>query len=780
MDQDKALKDADPDNQESGYRRHVWWLLIDLDAQLSFLLGRRPFMSPSHRVPRPSTQSLQPEEVDLRQSSLDFSQYMLEVLSHVTSEKTESEPSAEVERRRLEPYLSRLQEIQSRLPPLQQDGMTDKTLWIAIAEHQFEVQLFRMVLHCQLARTTLLEQAQGHHEKHAASKGGRSNNPRKTGAKPYPRELLQCIRQVIDIFDYIYGLDSSKATSSWPRCLGLYCAAVALGIARLRPENDLETDYTRVERALKIFRELAAAPSPRPSIAQLAVASLGGILDEVKGLGNPPSSKANMEHAPEIHEASMNLLDDKPATAPPLKPADQAPPPKRDYQEDLKRPRPSRSDDEPRAKKRTRYGRMQTVVDTSMQANISSWEAGPGQSYSQPMSAYTDMSGASFHEPSTQGSFEQSFAASSATSFNANDQLQYANMGYASAHPDDAAGYQSFLDWLHPPMLVHPPMYWGGWQGQDISFGMMTADSTPNAFVNGPPMTMNEPARLQADIHDRQQVGLANMGPGPLPHGDSLPLNDARVAHARSNAQMSSEHLNGQQDPQFYNVNGKPFSHVDQAMSSPILGDGFQHQDGIFDRSEGLHRRRSIADLRQQQNQAWTMDRGANYSDHAAMSKHRGVAGRPDTPPRPGMRSPVSDSEFKTRRHSATPRQIAGNHPDMAALGQPAHGVMERENFGQQRKHSTAGVHDITMADIPPQSETMVDQSREQRGPPGWPKQPQHPQHPGVYDARAGMPYNVEMTDPSMGYDQHFHGGMPPSQIVTTGPFTGRQGWWAR
>lgn len=65
MDRDKYESNPEIDAQSLEAHRYVRWLLVELDAQLSFLLGRRPFIPSSHSIPQPSIYAERQEEMDL-------------------------------------------------------------------------------------------------------------------------------------------------------------------------------------------------------------------------------------------------------------------------------------------------------------------------------------------------------------------------------------------------------------------------------------------------------------------------------------------------------------------------------------------------------------------------------------------------------------------------------------------------------------------------------------------------------------------------------------------
>ncbi|KAK5228666.1 hypothetical protein LTR72_002551 [Exophiala xenobiotica] len=794
----QKLVEKDRHIDESEYRRRILWLLIDLDAQLTFLLGHESVTSCFRASVKPSLRPLKSEEKTLRENVQDFSSFALEIMEHINTNTADDETSSRLISRRLEDALRILQEHKTRLPPLQQENLTDSTLWTAIADHQFEVQLFEMALHCRMARLSLPEQSQDTPEvQDTSGKAGRPRLPRKVTPRDIPKDLLQSVRQVVDVFEYIYHLEPMNTASSWLRCFGLYCAAVILAISLLRGENDVQEDVSRVERALKIFHDFST--SSRPSIALLAVPTLTGLITEMKS-DNRQTEDSGAEADSEF-EDSERPVSNRPSTATPVEAGGQ--PVHLDAGEtpSLKRPNPSSFQDQHRPKKRSRYDEMQTSFDSTRHGTLATWRARPAQAhqpYSQPMAAYGDMAAASFHEPQTQGSFEQhSFPTSAASSFNANDHPEYPNLDYPSAHPEDSQ--LSYLTWFHPPMWFHPPLWDKSWESPGVSFGIMSHDGTSDPYYGQHPMPITEAQR--PEIRDGHHVGVHN--PAPKPQG-VLSMSDARIAHnhAGGTIRMKAEHVPMQHDGQFYEAGGKAFvhPHPEHPVSSPIMSDGFVHQADAFGHPhpDGSIRRRSVADIRQQQNTSWRPEGPPQPQYTETKFVADGGMHQPPTPPQESLRSPTHEADPRSRRNSATKsRQTSvqgypGMPPDRPVM-EPAQMAVhaasqmrEADHYPHphppSRKQSTAGIHDVaSMADSAgPSPQEQADQQGGQwhrHYPP--PKHgPYLPQGPVVYPNLDGR------MEQGMAYDQHqqqFQRHLQPNQVVSTGAYApnaaGRR-WW--
>jgi len=767
LEQDRHADDPE-------YRRRILWLLVDLDAQLTFLLGHESVTSCFRPSAKPSLRALKGEERTLRENVQDFSSFALEIMEYINTNKAEDERSSRLRSQRLEDALRVLQEHKTRLPPLQQENLTDSTLWTAIADHQFEVQLFEVALQCRMARQSLPEPSQTITEvQETLTKAGRPRLPRKVTPKDIPRDLLQSVRQVVDVFEYIYHLDATNTASSWLRCFGLYCAAVILAISLLRGENDVEEDVFRVERALKIFQDFSGPT--RPSIALLAVSSLTELINEMKS-DNRQNEDSGADADSEF-EDSERPVSNQPSTATRVEAGEQSVHLEAGEPPSVKRPNPSSFQNQHRSEKRSRYDEMQTSFDRTTHGSLVTWQVRPEQAhqpYSQPMATYGDMAAASFHEPRTQGSFEpHSFPTSAASSFNS-------NMDYPSAHPDDPAGQLPYLSWFHPPMWFHPPLWDKSWESPGVSFGVMSHDGASNPYYGQHPMPINEAP--QPEIRDGHHVGVHNSAPKPR---GVLPMNDARIAHSHAGGpiRMKAEQVPMQHDAQFYETNGKTFVHPDHPVSSPITSDGFVHQADAFGHPDGSLRRRSVADIRQQQNTSWRPEGPPQPQYTEAKFVAGGGMHRPPTPPQESLRSPTNESDPMSRRNSATSRQIgySGMLPERPVM-EPAQMAIasqmrEADHYPHppSRKQSTAGIQDVAMAD-------GVVPSQEQAGQQGWqwhypaPKQgPYLPQGPIVY-------HNLDsIMEHGMAYDQQFQRHLQPNQVVSTGayaPNAGRHGWW--
>lgn len=725
MEQDKIV-------EEPEHCRRIWWLIIDLDAQLSFILGRQPITVSYRFSPKPLLRNMKAEERALRQNTQEFSSFMLEFLDQARSETPEDGQALS-----FEDALQRLQKHKSQLPQLQQESLTDPVLWTAIADHQFEVQLFEVALHCNITRLKLQDPAQSTNEmQNGTTKTGKPRLSRKIPLKHNFRNLLQTVRDVIDVFEYIHDLDYAKAASSWLRCFGLYCASVILAISRLRGDTDVEEDVLRVERALKVFQD-AATPAGS-SIASIGVSALSDLLDEIK--------RRDKEQRENSAEGDSEAESIKRPTGDPSSKDSRTKPSTRVETGDLKRSASSSLQEQQQVEKKAKF-EPQTSFDQTTQGDIQPWQPDMQQSFGQPL-LYGDMTATSFHDAPPQNNFEQpSFPTSAATSFNATEQNEYSNINYPpDSNPD-----------FHPPLWVHYPPLWDKaiWAYPGMPCDMIPQEPASNTYYGQPAMSINE--QRASEMHDGQ-----NIGGQPSLSQSIVPMEDPRAPHEPNGrpVSMEAEHITVQHGVQFYDPK---FARPGHAVSSPIVSDGFAPPLDRFGPTDPALRRRSVADIRQHQ----------VAPSHPRCGRD---VGPPPTPPQESMLSPISEVHPGSRRNSATPRQIGYSGQPLerplrgAQLAVPGQ-TTEPEHFSQppSRRQSAAEIRDIMMANASVSPQGQADMQPWQNYPPTVPAP-----GPVVYQSPDGILGHV------MSYDQQYQRHLQANQIVSTGayPSTGGQHWW--
>lgn len=770
---------------------------MDLDSQLSFILGRRPVTVPFQDGVKPSLKGLKAEEKTLRQNLQDFSSLELKILDYNTSKTSEAEDVLDDKLEASRLHLKWLQEHKAKLPPLQQEHLTDIPLWIAIADHQFEVQLLEVLLHCAMARTVFLEQGQDVDEQPA--KGGRPRLSRKSSSKFTPRDLLQSVRQVTDIFDYIYELDPANATSSWPRCFGLYCASVILGISRLRRENEVEADVARVERVLTIFQDTAASPS-RSTIAPLAVSTLTEILAAIREHESPRNTSNHVKDEAETHEASTKAVGDQQSATLSTNPSNVTTPVETGVVTKAKRSHTSAFKDEFRAEKRPRY-EVPAAPDVSSQVQPHSWQGGLGPPYAQSMTEYSDMTPTSFVDPSTQESFSQHSFTSATASFNGDVQSPYPNNGYPPVHPQYPQGERVPHPHLGPPLVFYPPLYPPLWW--DSNLGPVDIGTMPygwfqqktTGFYNGPVPWPDQRALPSNQSQGSHDAGVRNFGVHDPAQADAVHLDVAGSFQTTGQTSTNPNQRLLQHEAQFYNTTGDSYPRTDHPVSSPILGEQSGPKDEAFGQPEGYMRRRSVADIRQQQNTAWRPEAQSEFAGTKFTANQRLLTDKAPTPAQETLLSPMTESELKSRRNSTTPRDLVqsnvpasgGQQFDQSSM-EPSHvggHVVDGENGSMSRRQSAANIHHVPMSDVQAQGQSMTEPTRDKPGQPQpWQysvtyvgpyqyQEPRLPRGPVIYD----------VNEYGMAYEQQFHQPLQPQHVVSTGPYTGSPGgqqWWPR
>ncbi|KIW88311.1 uncharacterized protein Z519_10878 [Cladophialophora bantiana CBS 173.52] len=482
--------------------RYLCWLLVELDVQLSFLLGRRPFIAPFHGVATPFSRTWRQEEEGLQQNVFEFSQYMIEVLDRFNSDKNDQQTMfSEARETMLEADLSRLYQLQLKLPPLSHNAWSDAPLCIAVTQHHIDVQLVLMVLHCQTLRSM--------------------PNQRKLPREANYRNLLKCTRMITEMFDSIHGLDPTRTASSWPRCFGVFCATVMLGIATIRQEVGVGIGSKRVKRTLEIFRDLAEA-GQASGVAQLALESLGLLVERIREL----------EHSPTI---ATTATDDVTPPAPPCDLDDKA---KEDIS-GLKRRRRSSLEEELQADKRPKPELNNISPGSSMQRH-STWQHSSDHPFSQATAAFNNSSASNVQNRPRQHGFQQEerLSPAASTSFSADNQRGLSNVGYGFTQLEHFQEFQAAHHWVHPPMMYHPPMYDDWWQAQFASHDAMSSDHTRQMFygpLSAPPM--DQAHHPETAMHGDGHAGFAHLQQEPTTHAETPMVIDSSTVHSLGHMQ---------------------------------------------------------------------------------------------------------------------------------------------------------------------------------------------------------------------------------------------------
>ncbi|OAP64096.1 hypothetical protein AYL99_00068 [Fonsecaea erecta] len=499
--------EAETDSQPG---RHLCWLLVELDVQISFLLGRCPFIAPFHGIPKPSPTSPRQEEQDLQQNIYEFSQYMIEVLDRFNRGRNDPSKLSSHERETmLEADLTQLYQLQSKLPPIPQNSSSETSLSIPIIQHHIDVQLMLMVLHCQMLRSM--------RNQHTSAKRAKY------------RELLKCSRLITEMFDSIHSLESTQTASSWPRCFGVFCAAVMLGIATIRQEVGVSIGSKRVERTLGIFKDLAKA-GQASGVAELAMKSLDLVVDRIRELEHPPTSSTGLT-APATVTCPTTPTGEVTPPAPPL--TDLSSKVKRNVAGLKRRRRPS-FEGKFGANKRQMF-EFKDIAPSNLEQRRASWHPGTEHHYAQAMAAFHDPSAGNGLNRLDLQSFQQDKCHPTpvSASFTAGDQRAMSNVGYGSTSMEHFHEFQAAHHWVHPPMMYHPPMYDDWWQAQFTPYDTMTPDHSRPVFFESPlGLQMDQSRHLEASSRGSDHAGFAHLKPDAGVHHDPTMVMNTSMVHS--------------------------------------------------------------------------------------------------------------------------------------------------------------------------------------------------------------------------------------------------------
>jgi nitrous oxide reductase accessory protein NosL len=690
--------------------RHLWWQLAELDAQLSFLFGRKPCMVSSAVVPRPNFPI---EMQEYKKGTIDFTDSMVDLLNSIQQAAIDRRPGIGEEKRAvLQSCLTRLQDLQSRLPSLPQSGLAESML-SCYAQQQVDIQSAMMVIYCQLLRSKMADN----------TKAGRLRNQRDPATKGFYKRFLECLRTIIDIFDYSYKLDSISTASSWPRCFGVYCAALMLGIARLRQETDVETDNDRLRTAIDIFAALAET-GQASGVAALAADSLQDILDAIGELEQAFASNTAEMPVPGEQDTSHHVAEKAAETSGPQTSRHGLP--LQASVPSVKRTNASSLDEETRGAKRAK---IETETTNYNHTSTSSWEGGQ---YPQAMS-YDQSTNPPLQTPPMSQPFEQQpYSSSTAVSFS--EPFEFYEGGYVASH----AGldeYHPGNHWLHPPLVYFPPLYDSVFQAQFQSIEDVNDPGAQQMFF--PSQGGVEQSQvINNTIHGTQHTGYHQMQQTSPPHPQDMMMTVAQEGQTVAGPPALTLPHAGHQQAQIYSARSGPPA---QSMSSPE--DAPSQMRAMFAASSEPNRRRSVADIRNQEMSSWAIET-QRPNEHHQQDRRTSL-------PFVGVPSPNSDPGLS---HQGDVSQSQAN-----------------DEFAALSSQSSTHLHG-SMIRIPHDN---VQHSRQDLQQPG----------PSQYELKRATPYNMTMTDDVLDYGQQmqYHHHLPAAAVaVTTGPFHGQAWGWSR
>ncbi len=582
------LKTATDETVDPEPSRQLWWLFIELDVQLSFLLGRQPYIDASHGVPKPILEKMLDEGKGCQQDVLDFTDFMIETSNraHKHRNNWRSFPEdSEATSTWLQSILDQLQRHYSKilhLPPVN----LDKTTLSVLAQHQIDVQLALMVFSGQMLRSIIPEKEWS----------GRFRDRRKSASKGYYDRLLKNLRTIIDIFDYSHRLDPDIAASSWPRCFGFFSAALMLGITQLQQDGDIKLDKERLQTALRIFSSLAA-DGQALGIAQYATESLAEILQALKKLRQQTSGSTAVYDAPFIPNEATECSND-PHQATSGRNARSIPKARPDSVTKCRDA--SHFQEDTHARKIFRPEEMITPCESFGEALNSIWK-GSHHHYPQPMLAgpVLDVIPRASSQPE---SFEQRlFTQTASTSFNS--QMNFPEAGYSPNRVANFADYSGVNHETHLPMTFAPLPHDTIFQSLFQTDGNFMWALDPQLLYHHVPMTSStsQAYTIGDALQSNQCPGFDHMQPMfPSQAQDMIMANTHNVLPIDSTSVIRRALRIPTQVSEFS---------VPIAQKSP--GEAAVQIDVSFPRSPESDRRRSLAIFRQQLLSSWIVDTAA-------------------------------------------------------------------------------------------------------------------------------------------------------------------------
>ncbi len=277
------------DTQERELRCRVWWLILELDIQISMHVGRPLAVQVKLGIDQPNLNGVEGIYRDLEQSKLEFTQYALEVLDGLCTYKDEAvdrtyESLVELAQ------LDRLQRMEKRLPQIPKDAEYDECLMVAIGDYKVELLSFKMMLSCTLAKVAQKQRGSfsvfrkdSHREqkKPGAAKPGRPRAGHRDEAYPHQTAILESARAILESFSKVAAADTYDQYANWKRFFDAFCAAAILAIAHLRQETKLMSDVYTIKNMTSHLQAISNR-NPGCHTATVAAGRIGHLLDDVE------------------------------------------------------------------------------------------------------------------------------------------------------------------------------------------------------------------------------------------------------------------------------------------------------------------------------------------------------------------------------------------------------------------------------------------------------------------------------------------------------------------
>ncbi|RMZ76036.1 hypothetical protein DV737_g5014, partial [Chaetothyriales sp. CBS 132003] len=273
-------------------RRRIWWLVLDLEVQISTLIGQP--LNVSKRLladmERPMLDELDESSKRLQSSKLDFREAALELLSKIPDDTQAVVESGDYNFLAEHLNMERFEQMQAKLPHAQPGtGGASKEYVTAVMGHRIEFLAFKMLLSCVLAVTSLKDDhgsttnKGGEVGKDGLVTNGNESNSGVRQGNSHVKDITSCARKILDEFETWYQTQEVHGTKNWTTCLYAFSAAAILTIAVLRKGVCHDGHFHAISKVHTIFSSMAQQ-SPSSIMVNKVCTRIGALVGELKKL----------------------------------------------------------------------------------------------------------------------------------------------------------------------------------------------------------------------------------------------------------------------------------------------------------------------------------------------------------------------------------------------------------------------------------------------------------------------------------------------------------------
>ncbi|RMZ88625.1 hypothetical protein DV736_g4152, partial [Chaetothyriales sp. CBS 134916] len=312
-------------------RRRIWWLVLDLEVQISTLIGQP--LNVSKRLladmERPTLDELDEDSKGLQSSKLDFREAALEILSKIPDDTQAVLESGDCNFLAEHVNMERFEQMQARLPNAQPGTGAPKEHVTAVVNHRIEFLAFKMLLSCVLAVTSLKEDDSSSITNKGAEVGkkeGLASNAKESKSVLGPgsshlKDIISCARKILEEFETWYQMQEVHGTKNWTTCLYAFSAAVILTVTILRKGVCHDGHFQAISKVHTIFSTMTQQ-SPSSIMVNKVSTRLGALVGELKKLKLQTQARARkikIEKLPMGVKLDRVEEDKSPRTAEPSK-----------------------------------------------------------------------------------------------------------------------------------------------------------------------------------------------------------------------------------------------------------------------------------------------------------------------------------------------------------------------------------------------------------------------------------------------------------------------------